>query len=257
MAKKLRQLSWEKSRKRWRKMYKGRVLTFRYGKSKSDMDGYRRALEEFEKKRAEIDQEEETNKPHFADYTQAIFLREQMAQWCLLEGEGEQKTHDRLQKEIRQLRYDFGKARPKPLNRPDSLPTDPTANMPVIERMQWWERIEALEKHQEWTGTTDHAETVAGNVEEYFKEKWQDASTGQVSEGWVDVLEYRLRYFTDFAGSYQIKSLNERVLSGFRASLVKRVEAGQLKAETVKGILSNTKSFQDTVGERACFPFFL
>lgn len=87
----VRTLTWHKATKRWKKIYKGRTLYLGYGKSKSDDESYRAALEQFAIKRAEIDAELEQTKPHADDYKRAIELRQAMVKWLLLERDNREQ----------------------------------------------------------------------------------------------------------------------------------------------------------------------
>jgi len=80
-----RKLTWDKSTKRWCKCYKGRKLYLGYGRGKSDEQSYQLALDEFERRRAEIDEQAEASKPHRAEYQQAILLRREMVDWLTAE----------------------------------------------------------------------------------------------------------------------------------------------------------------------------
>ncbi len=58
---------------RWRKKYRGQVLYFPYGSSKSDESGYQQAIAEWQKRKAEIDAEEALAiRPHQEQLNRAI-----------------------------------------------------------------------------------------------------------------------------------------------------------------------------------------
>ncbi|MBL9093169.1 MAG: hypothetical protein JNL96_18270, partial [Planctomycetaceae bacterium] len=57
---------------RWKKKYKGRTVYFAFGRSKSDLEGYRAAWEAWQRKKAEIDAEDAlVPKPFQAEHEQA------------------------------------------------------------------------------------------------------------------------------------------------------------------------------------------
>ena len=82
MAAKKLKLTWQKGLNLWCKVYRGKKYYLGKGKSKSDMDSYRLALEEWEKKRLVLTAE----KPNGQDYKRAIELRERMVKFAELEG---------------------------------------------------------------------------------------------------------------------------------------------------------------------------
>ena len=59
-----RKLTWDKATKRWCKIYRGHKLYLGYGRGKSDEQSYQLALDEFERRRTEIDEQAEASKPH-------------------------------------------------------------------------------------------------------------------------------------------------------------------------------------------------
>src|SRR5580704_16108908 len=109
---------------RWKKIYNGKAFYFSGIEGKSDRLGKDRALEAFNHWKTQQDNEAFANKPHKADYEQAIKLRMDMIEWCQLEPDALEipsikATFDRVSKEVRELRSDFAKVSPPPLNRND------------------------------------------------------------------------------------------------------------------------------------------
>jgi integrase len=86
-------LTWDKSTKRWVKVYKGRKLYLGNGKRKDDVKSYLAALDEFARLKAEIDEQAEGSKPHYAEYTKAVDLRREMLAW-LEEERARWSAHD-------------------------------------------------------------------------------------------------------------------------------------------------------------------
>jgi integrase len=112
------ELTWQagtRGRKgRWRKKYKGRVLYFAHGTSKSDLAGYRRAVEEWKQKKVQIDAEESLRpKPHQEEYEQAL------QEWALVltwSRENADDKHARAAlKKLEELKARLAMANPPPL----------------------------------------------------------------------------------------------------------------------------------------------
>jgi hypothetical protein len=70
-------------RGRWRKKYRGQVHYFSFGSSKSDLDGYRLAIDAWNRKKDEIDAEEAKKpRPHQEQYERAIEEWKLVLQWA-------------------------------------------------------------------------------------------------------------------------------------------------------------------------------
>jgi hypothetical protein len=262
----IRKLTWDAARKRWKKIYRGHVLYLGNGDGKSDETSYRCALEQFGIRKAEIDAEIESTKPYRVEYETAMRLRQAMLYWLLLERENASEydavidhmrrenevyhqtmgapsvsyllfdaEHDRLAKEIEQLNSDFRRVRPPELNKPGQLPIDPLAYRPIHEQMQWMERVDALQAYQKWTGTTDHCKTVAGNIESFLSVKKALAQSGQRKPGGYAIVEHRLGTFKLFAGQTFIDSLNGKTLATFHAHLIQQIEQGNISPSYAAG----------------------
>ena len=112
------ELTWQSGSRgrngRWRKKYKGRVLYFAYGTSKSDLEGYRQAMEEWKQRKTEIDQEEALRpKPHQEVYERALEEWTLVLEWSRENGDQEHATAA-LQK-LEGLKARLAKANPPPL----------------------------------------------------------------------------------------------------------------------------------------------
>ena len=100
---------------RWRKKYKGRVLYFAFGTSKSDRDGYQQAFAAWERKKDEIDAT--VPNEYQTEYESAIQEWSLILEWCI---EHEQPVIARQAREkIEELRSRFEAPRPQPLGHDD------------------------------------------------------------------------------------------------------------------------------------------
>ena len=95
------ELTWDKSRGRWKKFHRGRQYYFPLGTHKGDHIGYQQALDAWHKKRAEIDGLVPPAE-HHRDYDLAISKRQQLVDWYSANGEHKEAT--KLEKEIRELK---------------------------------------------------------------------------------------------------------------------------------------------------------
>lgn len=234
-----RKLTWDSAGQRWKKIYRGKPFYGERGVKKSDSNAYRLALESYDEWRLDIDKKLNESKPFREQYDFAISMRRKMADWCLLEGESEE--YNRLVKEIDRLNADFSKVKPPELNKPGAMPIDPLHT--AREHIVWSERLGGLMAYRQWTGATEHAKTIDANIDEYIGVKKSGSQSGQLTEGWVNVLEHRLTYFRNFAGQLAITAINGKLLDSFRQDLLGKVEKKEIALATAGGILTITKTF--------------
>jgi integrase len=207
MAKKL-ELTWDKSRKRWKKKYKGKQYYFNHGKSKSDLEGYRSALAEWFTVRAEVE-------TVHSDYDRAIFQREKMLQWWQKFGVNqepenwlqlmglkgpENENHwnefaesqiENLNCELAELRAEMTKPNPRPLMEVDQswrFPSDSTYGI------QWQERFAQIKVN----GSTKA--TVSKVIKMFLDNKSSQVGMG-LSAGRLDNLRCRLERLEASVGS--------------------------------------------------------
>ena len=236
-----RKLTWDKATKRWVKIYKGKKLYLGYGKGKTDNQSYLLALDEFERRRAKIDQETEANKPYRSQYELAIRLREEMTRWCLLEGE--LAEHDRILREIAHLRRLFARVNPPALNKADTLPIDPLYGLTAGEKIVWFERVEALQNYEKWSGATDHAKTIGANIDEYISRMVAQANTGQVSHSHVSKAKANLDVFRETAGNVSVEKFGETHITQFHKLLIANVESGKWADTYASSLATYVKMF--------------
>ena len=237
-----RKLTWDKHRKRWKKIYRGHQLYLGSGGGKSDAESYRLALEEFERRRAEIDQEAENKKPHRKDYETAIRLREQMAEWCVLNG-GHDREHDAVVEEIRTLRRLFAKASPPPLNKPDSPWVDPLVDKSASEHIDWYDRLDCLKAYHKWNRTADPDKAMAAHIDNYVNARRLEAQAGQISAKRFACLLAHLNYFKQFLGSVAIDNFGAKHLAAYHQHLLDKIRSGDYSPAYAKSRLTDVKTF--------------
>ncbi|MDB5350167.1 MAG: hypothetical protein JWN86_1414 [Planctomycetota bacterium] len=241
-------LTWDKAGSRWKKIYKGRVLYFPFGTGKSDSLGYKRALEEFTRKRAEIDSRTEAQKPHRDAYEEAIGLRRNMLDWIGLEAERLDTDPDlkawreRLLAEVGRLEADFARPSPPELNRPGGLRVDPIADEKPGVVLTWLDRLGSIRSHKRWAQDDIPAHTVATAVDEYLRNQKTRAESGQIRLTSYQPIKERLPHFRAFCGEKDASKLDEKTLARFHAHLLERVVGG-MSPQYAAHILSASKTF--------------
>jgi integrase len=214
------QLTWDKSRKRWKKIYKGHQLYFHFGKSKTDPEGYQQALDAFKQKKAAIDLDIAAASPHRGHYEEALSTRQQMLQWFRLEGNTDDPLYHQTQAEIEQLRADLAKLNPPPVQ----LHIDPLMALPVPQTMAWMDRLQSLADHQRWTGTGTRRETVGGNIDDYLTVKKLKAVGKETSAGRYETIRCHLDHFKNFLGERtSLATIRGKTLTSYHTHLMLQV----------------------------------
>ena len=108
------QLTWHKPTSRWKKFYRGKTYYFKFGTSKSDVNGYRQAWSKWQEVKGRVDAQAEDAKPDAKAYRHAIQTFSDMAEWLQVHGDG--KEAKELRANSQRLRGAFD----------DGLPLDPS-----------------------------------------------------------------------------------------------------------------------------------
>jgi integrase len=136
------------------------------------------------------------------------------------------------------------------LDEPGRLPVHPLQYRGHNERRIWFERLDALKAHEQWTGTTDHAKTIDANLDQFLATKKQQANSKQIAYGWYDVLSHHLEHFRKFAGAVGVENLNANLLANYHSHLLTEIQAGKITSTYAKGLLGSVKSFVRHLWER-------
>lgn len=264
---------------RWRKKYKGRVLYFPYGNSKSDLEGYHQALEDWKREKAKID-EEEAQKPklHQAEYEQAIDQWTLALQWS--RDNGDQDSANSALQKLEELRaklenpvppslawgdhvLDIGFP-PDLLNSvnealykvvPDRRPVDPgtpgviVPSQELVDEMDgsptriareiWKDRLDVQRQKGRQT-----ADTVESHVDAFLANKRVQVNAGEVSAGRYDPLRVHLHHFRDWlGGAVAVASITGKVISDYYAELLRGITEKRWSADYAKDRLNAVKSF--------------
>ena len=278
------ELTWQSGSRgrngRWRKKYKGRVLYFAYGTSKSDLEGYRQAMEEWKQRKTEIDQEEALRpKPHQEVYERALEEWTLVLEWSRENGDQEHATAA-LQK-LEGLKARLARANPPPLAwgdrfldfglAPDvmesvtktiheALPwTRPPADLnapgvivpsqKVVELMDGTPQRIAAEIWRDRLTVqrqkTQHtADTVEACVESFLQNKLAKVNGGELSAGRYDVLRGHLYHFRDWLGpTLPITSITAKVVVGYHSEILKGLSEKTWSTDYAQNRISAVKSF--------------
>ena len=151
--------------------------------------------------------------------------------------------YDRLTAEIARLTTDLARQNPPALDTNGRLTIDPLATRNYDIRIFWLDRIDQLKAHQKWTGTTDHAKTIAANLDQFLDTKKQQAESGQIAFGWFSVLRFHLDHFRQFTGETAVENLNATLLGQYHSHLLAEVQAKKITNTYAKQLLASTKQF--------------
>jgi integrase len=187
-------------------MYKGKIFTVTcrdLGCLATKESSYRAANAWWTAKRAELD-----HLPLDDRVPESVAIREKMLDYLALEPGEDRQTRTRLQGEIEALKSG---AR---INKPDGVAFDPTAALPVAEKIAWMDRIATVEKHHEWTGKTEVPvdRTIGALADKYAELERSRYEGGEISIATWAQERACLMVFRDQVGSTQDVS----VLTGDR-----------------------------------------
>ena len=263
---------------RWRKKYRGRVCYFPFGRSKSDLEGYKQAFQAWLEKKSEIDAEEALRpKAHQTEYDGAIENWTIVLQWSV---ENQDEEHTKLaRRKIEQLKSRLSRDVLSPLafedkfeslysepperlrqfldqvgflekNQPD--PASPTTIvLPQIvldsmdgsprrvKREQWSDRL-AMQRRK-GRHTKDSIEAL---VEAFLLEKRARVSAGTLSAGRYDPLRVHLHHLRDWlGGSFPVSSITSKVVKDYHTEILGGVETKRWSAHYGHDRMAAFKSF--------------
>ena len=265
---------------RWRKKYKGRTLYFPFGSSKSDIEGYRHAMEAWKKKKDEIDAEEAMRpKPHQELYEAALDEWGQVLAWS---RENNDQTHaEAALRKIEALRSRLATPKPPPLAWGDrffdfGLPPDIMDSMVnTIHKVLPWtfppedpnaagvvvpsrraidtldgtpQRIDRLVWEDRLQGQrrrgTSTPNTVEACVTSFLANKRAKVEAKELSAGRYDVLRGHLHHFRDWLGpTLAVTSITAKTIVDYHALLLQDLAANRCSADYAQNRMSAIKTF--------------
>ncbi|MBT5706679.1 MAG: hypothetical protein HOI66_10190 [Verrucomicrobia bacterium] len=235
------ELTWWQARKCWRKRItingKKTDFYFKFGKSKSDVEGYKKALAAWHEKKAELSEREPTNNELHLE--KSIRFREQLAEYHRLQEDTERAQLFQSEAEtLRKLK------RKKNLTNNDVASLVETLTKPKSHEIRiWQENLRTVKQHQKWNQSVTGDNTVAQNAESFIETKRADVPI-DLSPGRWDALSRAVREFAEFFGTHRgINEINAKTLTAYRAHLLKRTEHGDFKRKTANDKLKDCRQF--------------
>ena len=200
------ELTWDKTRGRWKKFYLGRQYYFPFGSHKGDQNGYRKAVDAWHKKRAEIDGST-LPAQHHRDYEHAVSRRQELIDWH--HANGDHKEAAKYEKEIKELKQ---ADQDVPL-RPDDI--DPLRMISEAGRLVWQDRLSRLGPKA--------GITVAHTIDQFLESQKRACDAGQIGQATYSLLTFKVQPFKRFAGSVPVKDVDAKTLAGFHANLLEQI----------------------------------
>lgn len=263
---------------RWRKKYRGRVCYFAYGRSKSDIEGYKQALNAWQQKKDEIDAEEARRpKAHQDQYEHSIERWTLILQWCV--ENGDQEHAELARRKVEQLKarlsrdvlpplgFNDGveslyKFPPKLLERflqnagfsseapPDTrLATTVTPSANALKSLDgtrsrvmgdvWADREDSQRRKSRAS-----KDTVEALVEAFLMSKHEQVKAGSLSAGRYDPLRVHLHFLRDWLGpNLPVASITGKVIKDFHGELLRCVVDGTMASSYAENRMSAFKGF--------------
>lgn len=236
-----RELTWWAHRKCWRKRTtingKTKDFYFKFGRSKSDEDGYKKALEAWNVKKAKLAKAEPTNNHIHLD--KAIRFRERLAEYHRLEQDNERSQL--FQSEAESLRK---LATKKNLTHNDVASFIATLVKPTAHEANiWHQNAMMVRMHSEWNTSPATENTVDENAKTFIELKLTDVPA-ELSPGRWDSLARAVTEFKEFVGTARdINDINAKTLTLYRTHLLRRSEQGDFNRKTANDKLKDARQF--------------
>lgn len=236
MARKL-ELTWHKPTGRWKKFRKGKLYYFKFGTGKSDMEGYRQALEAWRALEKQLIQEEEEAKPGREAYDRAIALHQEKIDWFRRFGSDEdQASIERHEAKIDELNQRWASAEPPAITVQD-LPWQDKYGSPSTNAV-WRDRKTTLSRVK---GKVVQSRLVGENINEFLTRKRNNAKSGDISIGRCDVLRLGLeRFQKHFGADRAIDEIDGDCLIVFRDDLVRQAADKKISRAYARDVLAST-----------------
>jgi integrase len=262
---------------RWRKKHKGRVVYLPFGSSRSDIEGYRQALEAWKHRKAEIDAEEASKpKSHQAAYEETVKEWTLVLGWAVEHGDEE---HARIARgKIDALNERLLLPKPSPIefydrvaslyaypteilehiasqfrdqSQPAPDPSLSTTFVPTRAEIEsidgtpmrirgeiWKDRVESQRSK-----IRSHTETIEVQVENFLAGKQLLVAAGKRSAGRYEALRCHLHHFRDWLGGrVSATSISGKVLSDYHAELLKMIADETYSTDYANDRMSAVKS---------------
>lgn len=272
MPRKSDRLTWEKAKKRWRKIYKGHVVTFKTCESPYDKEGEERAWQMFLQKKAEIyaaDCKAHNDKPNAAIYRSAFEAHARLIGYlqanvghpdeALSMGwtpKGYQRPKGRpfyvpeyaelldwYAAQLERLQSQFETANPPDLTTDQIHPTydwGETGHVAWEARLREWDR-------QKSKAAAKPLESLQGNVDRYLDALRGRGKIGEISASYCHRVQTDLATFVAFIGptARVADKINAAAISGFKADLMSKIQAKQIVSDTAKTYCRSVRTFLD------------
>lgn len=237
-------LTWRKEQGgRWRKKYRGKSHYFPRREGETKAQSYLRCWREWQKKKAEIDQEEFANEPSHRFLLKRIALeKSRMVELQLEDTPQNRRDWIRAAARLDHYQWDFDNGVDPLLggydvdNQPEYIGSgNRTARSELDDPSPPWELAEQA---------IEPAETIAGNVQRFLQRKEAQAKRGERSIGRFESLRVGLESFVrSVGGDRPIAAAKTASLSRFRDELERLVDEGTLRPHTARDRLQAVKQF--------------
>tara|TARA_R110002167_G_scaffold207033_1_gene411196 strand:+ start:205 stop:1659 length:1455 start_codon:yes stop_codon:yes gene_type:complete len=221
------ELTWFQPRKCWRKRVtidgKKKDFYFKYGKSKSDLEGYKRALADWKQKEAAIEAAKAALGPSIPEVIleKAIKYRQRLSEYHRLEGDEEKAQL--FQNEVKILQKKIGK---KNLTQNEVAKEISQLSKPKDnERWSWFIDSQMVAKYQKWTvGETPNDKSAGYNAENFLLLKKSEVPENLSPGRWA-ALSYSVYFFVDWLGKDKpLDLVTGKTLNDFRIHLLNCTE---------------------------------
>lgn len=201
---------------RWRRVYRGRALVFPGGRGKSDTQAYQEALDAFERRKREIDAEEDRR--HQPAYERAIDEWERVLAGALQRGE--QYWQDMAEERLKDLRARLEAPQLAPL-KPEDWAGYRAKLRPIWEWFAIEDRLKAPAAAPKGTTVRDYLET-------FLSQKRAQAAAGTLSTARVYALDLQVGQFAKWIGpDTAVETMDSPTLTRYHGWILEQMASGK------------------------------
>lgn len=231
------ELTWEKARKRWKKKYRGEQFYFPFGESKTDVEGYRLALEAWKNLKQQLDGTNDR------DLDKAIDLRQKIEEWY--EDANARHHHDedfefedfdylfskQIDEELGAIEENKLKSKPLSLQQLQ-IHIDPLWGLSEKQKAVWRERIPDLYGFETERPQPVHVSSISASIDKFVELHKERAKSGQLSAAHLQTIASRYEFIKRyFGGGTLVTQIRGQTFTQFHSHLL-----AEIKSEAVSPI---------------------
>lgn len=244
------ELTWDKLRKRWKKKYRGEQYYFPFGESKTDVEGYRLALEAWQNLKKQLDGTNES------DLEKAVAQRQKIEQWYLDENarsfRGEEATFEdfdylfgeQIDEELAAIEQNKSKAKPLSLQQL-MIHIDPLWGLPETQKSIWRQRIPDLDNSPVVQRPQQpQISSVSTNIDKFVELHRERVKSGQLSTSHLQTVATRYEFIKrHFGGGMLVTQIRGQTFTRFHSHLLEQIKLQTISPIYARHLMAEFRKF--------------